>query len=145
MHNTDKCGNTDVIFLRFYADLLSYAFAQCGKGVTFVKIKYKKYMTEYLQRTLKQCQQDMADYKVCGETLMGQLFAYIRTSNIQISDFILHRGFLYVEAYKKVEVINDNTHTDSEKEKRIKQLESEVKALEEILKHDLEYRNLLTL
>ena len=37
----------------------------------------------------------------------------------------------------------DTTHTDAEKENRLKQIDIEIHQTEEIMKHDLEYRGLL--
>jgi len=43
----------------------------------------------------------------------------------------------------KLNVLQDNQHTDEEKDKRLKQINLEIHQIEEIMKHDLEYRGLL--
>ena len=44
---------------------------------------------------------------------------------------------------KKLGVLQDNKHTNAEKENRLKQIDIEIHQTEEIMKHDLEYRGLL--
>ena len=44
---------------------------------------------------------------------------------------------------KKLSVLQDNKHTDEEKEKRLKQIDIDIHYTEEPMKHDLEYRGLL--
>ena len=48
-----------------------------------------------------------------------------------------------IKAAVRVSVLQDNTHTDEEKENRLKQIDSDIHQTEEIMKHDLEYRGLL--
>ena len=43
----------------------------------------------------------------------------------------------------KLSVLQDNRHTDEDKEKRLKQIDIETHQMEEMMKHDLEYRGLL--
>lgn len=43
----------------------------------------------------------------------------------------------------KLNVLQDNRHTDEDKEKRLKQIDIDIHHTEEIMKNDLEYRNLL--
>ena len=44
----------------------------------------------------------------------------------------------------KLGVLQDNKHTDEEKENRLKQIDIEIHQIEETMKHDLEYRGLLS-
>ena len=43
----------------------------------------------------------------------------------------------------KPSVLQDNKHTDEEKENRLKQIDIEIHQTEETMRHDLEYRGLL--
>ena len=43
----------------------------------------------------------------------------------------------------KLYTLQDDNHTDEEKEKRLEQIDIEIHQTEEILKHDLEYRGIL--
>jgi len=45
----------------------------------------------------------------------------------------------------KLSVLQDTTHSDEEKEKRLKQIDLETHQMEEMMKNDLEYRGLLIL
>ena len=47
------------------------------------------------------------------------------------------------KAKMKLSVLQDNKHTNAEKEKRLKQIDIETHQMEEMMKHDLEYRGLL--
>lgn len=49
----------------------------------------------------------------------------------------------YIKAKIKLSVLQDNRHSEEEKEKRLKQIDIEIHQTEEIMKHDLEYRGLL--
>lgn len=43
----------------------------------------------------------------------------------------------------KLSVVQDNQHSDKEKDNRLKQIDIEIRQTEETMKHDLEYRGLL--
>ncbi|MBR1654810.1 MAG: hypothetical protein IJ698_00105 [Prevotella sp.] len=45
----------------------------------------------------------------------------------------------------KLSVLQDNQHTEEEKEKRMKQIDIDIHHTEEIMKNDLVYRGLLIL
>ena len=75
--------------------------------------------------------------------LAGQSLTHIFNSNATVSALAIHNGLEYVKAKMKLSVLQDNTHTDKEKENRLKQIDSDIHQTEEIMKHDLEYRGLL--
>ena len=56
----------------------------------------------------------------------------------------IHNGLEYVKANMKLSVLQDNQHTDEDKEKRLKQIDIDIHHMEEILRNDLEYRGVLT-
>lgn len=43
----------------------------------------------------------------------------------------------------KLDVLQDDKHTDEVKEKRLRQIDIDIRHMEEIVKNDLEYRGLL--
>lgn len=43
----------------------------------------------------------------------------------------------------KLSVLQDNQHTDDEKENRLKQIDIDIHHTEEVMKNDLKYRGLL--
>lgn len=55
----------------------------------------------------------------------------------------IHNGLECIKAKMKLFVLQDNSHTDEAREKRLKQIDLETHQLEEMMKHDLEYRGLL--
>ena len=56
----------------------------------------------------------------------------------------IHNGLECFKARMKLSVLQDNKHTDEEKENRLKQIDIEIHQIEETMKHDLEYRGLLS-
>ena len=55
----------------------------------------------------------------------------------------IHNGLECVKAKMKLSVLQDNRHSEEEKEKRLKQIELEAHQMEEMMKNDLRYRGLL--
>ena len=68
---------------------------------------------------------------------------HLFNSNAPVSASAIHNGLECVKAKMKLSVLQDNKHTDEEKENRLKQIDIEIHQTEEIMKHDLEYRGLL--
>lgn len=57
----------------------------------------------------------------------------------------IYNGLEYVKANMKLSVLQDNQHTDEDKEKRLKQIDIDIHHMEEMMRSDLEYRGLLAL
>ena len=55
----------------------------------------------------------------------------------------IHNGLECVKAKMKLSVLQDNQHSDEDKEKRLKQIDIDIHHTEETMKHDLKYRGLL--
>ena len=96
----------------------------------------KDYRTE-------QCLNDMQKYEKSGNLLAGQCFVNLFNSNASVNALAIHNGLEYIKAKMKLSVLHDNQHTDVEKEKRLKQIDIDIHHAEEIMKNDLEYRELL--
>ena len=92
---------------------------------------------------IDQCLNDILRYEKWGNLLAGQSWIHLFNSNAPVSALAIHNGLECVKAKMKVSVLQDNKHTDEEKENRLKQIEIEIHQTEEIMKHDLEYRGLL--
>ena len=75
--------------------------------------------------------------------LAGQSLTHLFNSNAPASLSIIHNGLEYIKAKMKMYTLQDDNHTDEEKEKRLEQIDIEIHQTEEILKHDLEYRGIL--
>ena len=102
-------------------------------------MRYKQ--TDY---RIEQCLNDIQKYEKWGNLLAGQSWVHLFNSNAPVSVSAIHNGLECVKAKMKLSVLQDNWHTDEEKEKRLRQIDLETHQMEEIMKHDLEYRGLLT-
>lgn len=92
---------------------------------------------------IEQCLNDMQKYEKWGNLLAGQSLTYLFNSNAPVSALAIHNGLECVKAKMKLSVLQDDKHTNAEKENRLKQIDIEIHQAEEIMKHDLEYRGLL--
>ena len=94
-------------------------------------------------KRLDQCLRDIQKYEKWGNLLAGQSWVHLFNSNASVSASAIHNGLECIKAKMKLSVLQDTSHTDKEKEKRLKQIDIETHQMEEMMKHDLEYRGLL--
>ena len=92
---------------------------------------------------IDQCLIDIQKYEKWGNLLAGQCFVKLINSNAPVSVSAIHNGLECIKAKMKLSVLQDNKHTDEEKEKRLKQIDIDIHQTEEIMKNDLEYRGML--
>ena len=92
---------------------------------------------------IEQCLNDIQKYEKWGNLLAGQSLTHLFNSNAPVSALAIHNGLECIKAKMKLSTLQDNKHTDEEKEKRLKQIDIETHQMEEMMKHDLEYRGLL--
>jgi hypothetical protein len=92
---------------------------------------------------IDQCLNNFQKYEKWRNLLAGQSWVHLFNSNAPVSASAIHNGLECVKAKMKLNVLQDNRHTDAEKEKRLKQIEIEIHQMEEIMRHDLEYKGLL--
>lgn len=98
----------------------------------------------YIQdKRIDQCLNDIQKYEKWGKKLTGQCIAQFSGANTPASLSVLHYGLEYIKAKMELYVLQDNRHTDEEKEKRLNQIDLETHQMEEMMKNDLEYRGLL--
>ena len=98
----------------------------------------------YIQdNRIDQCLNDIQKYEEWGKQLTGQCIAQFSGANTPASLSVLHYGLEFFKAKMKLSALQDNRHSDNEKENRLKQIDIEIHQTEEIMKHDLEYRGLL--
>ena len=100
-------------------------------------------MVHLQDNRIEQCLNDMQKYEEWGNLLAGQCFVNLFNSNAPISALTIHNGMEYIKAKMKLSVLQDNRHSEEEKEKRMKQIELEAHQMEEMMKNDLRYRGLL--
>ena len=58
-------------------------------------------------------------------------------------EITLHYGIEYGKAMMKLRTLLDDRHNDDEIAERLKQIDADIYAMEEALKHDLDFRGLL--
>ena len=95
------------------------------------------------ENRIEQCLSDIQKYEKWGNLLAGQSLTHLFNSNAPVSALAIHNGLECVKAKMKLSVLQNNTHTDEEKENRLKQIDIEIHQTEETMRHDLEYRGLL--
>ena len=100
-------------------------------------------MKQIKDNRIEQCLSDIQTYEKWGNLLAGQSLAHLFNSNSPLSALTIHNGLECIKAKMKLNVLQDNQHIDEEKKKRLNQIDLETHQMEEIMKHDLEYRGLL--
>ena len=92
---------------------------------------------------INQCLNDIKKYEKWGNLLAGQSWLHLFNSKTPVSVSAIHNGLECVKAKMKLSVLQDNQHTDEDKEKRLKQIDIDIHHTEGVMKNDLEYRGLL--
>ena len=102
-------------------------------------------MIQIKDNRIDQCLSDIQKYEEWGKQLTGQCIAQFSGANTPASLSVLHYGLEFFKAKMKLSVLQDNQHTEEEKEKRLKQIDIDIHHTEEVMKNDLKYRGLLIL
>ena len=89
---------------------------------------------------IDQCLNDIQKYERWGNLLAGQSWVHLFNS---VSMSAIHNGLECIKAKMKLSVLQDNQHSEKEKEKRLMQIDIETHQMEEMMKNDLRYRGLL--
>ena len=92
---------------------------------------------------IDKCLSDIQKYEKWVNLLAGQSWVHLFNSKAPVSASAVHNGLECIKAKMKLSVLQDNRHTDEDKEKRLKQIDIDIHHAEEIMKHDLEYKGLL--
>jgi len=92
---------------------------------------------------IDECLNDIQKYEKWGNLLAGQSWVHLFNSNAPVSALAIHNGLEYIKAKMKLDVLQDDKHTDEVKEKRLRQIDIDIRHMEEIVKNDLEYKRLL--
>lgn len=100
-------------------------------------------MTHIKDSRIEKCLNDMQKYEKWGNMLAGQCYVSLFDSNSPISALAIHNGLEYTKAKMKLSVLQDDSHTKEEKDRRLDQIDIDIHHTEEIMKHDLDYRGLL--
>ena len=92
---------------------------------------------------IDQCLNDIQKYGQWGNLLAKQCVVQFSSTSVPARASVIYNGLEYFKAKMKLSVLQDNSHTDEEKEKRLKQIDIDAHHMEEMMKNDLEYRGLL--
>ena len=92
---------------------------------------------------IDQCLNNIQKYQKWGNLLAGQSWVHLFNSNAPVSSSAIHNGLECIKAKMKLSVLQDNRHSEEEKEKRLKQIDIETHQMEEMMKNDLRYRWLM--
>lgn len=100
-------------------------------------------MKQIKDNRIEQCLSDIQTYEKWGNLLAGQSLAHLFNSNSPLSALTIHNGLECIKAKMKLNVLQDNRHTNEDKEMRLKQIDLDIHHTEEVMKNDLEYRGML--
>ena len=100
-------------------------------------------MAHLQDERIDQCLEDIKKYERWGNLLAGQSWVHLFNSNAPVSLSAIHNGLECIKAKMKLSVLQDNRHSEEEKEKRLKQIDIETHQMEEMMKNDLRYRGLM--
>lgn len=100
-------------------------------------------MIQMIDNRIEQCLNDIQKYEKWEKLLSGQSLIHLFNSNTPISALTIHNGLECIKAKMKLSVLQDGSHSEKEKDNRLKQIDIDIHHTEEIMKHDLEYRGLL--
>ena len=100
-------------------------------------------MAHLQDERIDQCLNDIKKYEKWGNLLAGQSWVHLFNSNAPVSSSAIHNGLECIKAKMRLSVLQDNRHSEEEKEKRLKQIDIETHQMEEMMKNDLRYRGLM--
>ena len=100
-------------------------------------------MNKTREELIAECQLDIQIYEQCGKVLYGYSWSRIVNLQMSIDEITLHYGIEYGKAMMKLRTLLDDRHNDNEIAERLKQIDADIHAMEEALKHDLDFRGLL--
>lgn len=100
-------------------------------------------MKQAIDYSIDQCLNDIQKYEKWGNLLAGQSWVHLFNSNAPVSASAIHNGLECVKAKMKLSVLQDNRHSEEEKEKRLMQIDIETHQMKEMMKNDLRYRGLM--
>lgn len=91
-------------------------------------IEYQKYLKEHSE---------------CGAAFYFEsLFRYIN-SNRKCSLLVLHNGLEFCKAQMKLNALTDARHSDEEIERRLAEIDDDIRKAADVIVHDLSFRGLL--
>ena len=94
-------------------------------------------MVKTIGQRIAEYQNDIQRYEQNGKVLYD--FSWSRIANLQIpiDELTLHYGMEYVKAMMKLKTLLDDKHSEKDIEHRLEQIDSDIRYIEEAMKHDL--------
>lgn len=90
-----------------------------------------------------ECQQYLQEHSKCGAAFyFDTLLRYIN-SNRECSLLVLQNGLEFCKAQMKLNALTDARHSDEEIERRLAEIDEDIRKAEDVLIHDLSFRGLL--
>ena len=88
-------------------------------------------------------QNDLQRYQSWGNLFLGFSFGSFFSPNVPCDSLTLHNGLEYLKAKMKLNALADARHSDEEIERRLTEIDEDIRKAEDLLRHDLSFRGLL--
>ena len=88
-------------------------------------------------------QNDLKKYEPWGKLFLGFSFGSFFSPNIPCDIITLHNGLEYLKSQMKFNTITGQQHSDEEIERRLGQIDTDIRHVEDALRNDLSFRGLL--
>ena len=123
---------------------MTFALCNGNKQEKVLSLNKEINMNSIIDHRVEPSLNDFQKYKKWGNLLARQSWVHLFTPNASVNTSAIQNGLECFKAKTKLNVLQDNNHSDNEKDKRLSQINMFMYCLEEAMKHDLEYRGLLT-
>ena len=88
-------------------------------------------------------QNDLQRYQSWGNLFLGFSFGSFFSPNVPCDSLTLHNGLEYLKAKMKLNAFNSQHHSDEEIERRLTEIDEDIRKAEAVLVHDPSFRGLL--
>lgn len=88
-------------------------------------------------------QNDLKRYQFWGNLFLGFSFGSFFSPNVPCDSLTIHNGLEYLKAKMKLNAFNNQDHSDEEIEHRLRQIDTDIRHVEDALRDDLSFRDLL--
>lgn len=88
-------------------------------------------------------QNDLQRYQSWENLFLGFSFGSFFSPNVSCDLLTLHNGLEYLKAKMKLNAFNNQHHSDEEIEHRLRQIDTDIRHVEDALRNDLSFRGLL--
>ena len=92
---------------------------------------------------IKEYQDDLNRYRQWGELFYVDSLGRYFYPNIPCDALMLHNGLEFCKAQMKLNALTDARHSDEVIERRLTEIDDDIRKAEDVLVHDLSFRGLL--